>query len=56
MSEGGYVKDLDNYQVGPGDVNKAAKIIDKVTKPGSKENTRRKINTMKDMGMILPKV
>ena len=56
MSEGGYVKDLDNYQVGPGDIDKAAKIIDATTKKGSILNKRRKMNVMKDIGMILPKV
>ena len=54
ISEGGYVKDLDNYMVGPGDIDKAAKIIDGTTKKGSILNRKRKMNLMKDAGFIKP--
>ena len=54
MSEGGYVKDLDDYKVGPGDIDKAAKIIDATTKKGSILNKRRKMNVMKDAGLMTP--
>tara|TARA_B100002019_G_scaffold97891_1_gene84270 strand:- start:228 stop:392 length:165 start_codon:yes stop_codon:yes gene_type:complete len=54
MSEGGYVKDLDNYHATAADIDKAAKIIDATTKKGSILNKRRKMNVMKDAGLITP--
>jgi len=54
MSEGGYVKDLDNYYATAADIDKAAKIIDATTKKGSILNKRRKMNVMKDAGLITP--
>ena len=54
MSEGGYVKDLDNYHATAADIDKAAKIIDATTKKGSILNKRRKMNVMKDAGLMTP--